>query len=322
MRPILAALAALTLAACGTSEPAQPEPTESAQAFAGVPPEIAEQIRAAGQSMDPSSMNLFADLVAAPPYDDVSIAKDVSYDDAERNVLDIYTANDAEEGSIRPILLFVHGGGFVQGDKSGDFYPDNVGAWAARNGMVGINMNYRLAPDNAWPAGRDDIASVLRWIRQNATEFGGDPGQVILFGHSAGANHVADYVGHADRQSAEQASVQGAVLLSPAYMAEAPEEPNPYYGTDADLTTAAPAIERLGASRVPIFLAYAEFDPDMFQDFARTAQTRMCEGEVQRNCPTVLRLADHNHFTEGASIGSTDQSLTGPLKEWIEEQVG
>jgi acetyl esterase/lipase len=60
-------------------------------------------------------------------------------------------------------LIFLHGGGFVRGDK-GD--RDNVGYYFARQGLVVIVPNYRLAPDHRWPAGAEDAVAVAvyRWV--------------------------------------------------------------------------------------------------------------------------------------------------------------
>jgi triacylglycerol lipase len=306
--------AALVLSACTGQEVGTMDTMQAA--YPGVPEEKAAQIRAAGQSMDPALANIFADLVEAPPYADVDVARNVAYGADPLQTLDIYTSKQAG-GERGPVLLFVHGGGFTGGSKSrGSFYPDNIPAWAARNGMVGVSIDYRLAPAAKWPAARDDLAAALNWVRHNIEEHGGDPQRIIVWGHSAGANHVADYVQHRDLQGSEAASVKGAVLLSPAYSAQLEEQPHAYYGTDPALQTAGPAIERLCASEIPVFLAYAEFDPDPFRDFAREAQRRLCEEGAGR-CPRVLYLRDHNHFTEGSSAGSPDQSLTGPLLEWI-----
>ena len=309
-------VAALALAACGDAEPEQA--TETVATYPGVPEEQAAQIRAAGQVIDPASFDIFAPLVDAPPYDDVSVAEDIAYGGAPAQVLDVYTANAADEDESRPVLLYVHGGGFTGGSKQGAYYPQSATAWAARNGMVGVNIDYRLAPDAVWPAGRDDLAAAIAWTVANIADYGGDPQRIILWGHSAGASHVADYVQHTDLQGPEAASVKGALLLSPAYAMEMGEEPHVYYGTDADLQTAGPAIERLGQAGIPVMIGYAEYDPDLFREFAEAAQAQLCAEGSTASCPKVLYLKDHNHMTEGASIGSSDQSLSGPFLEWME----
>lgn len=311
---------AVALAACSSEAPMEGEQMSEAQVWPGMPEEQAAQIRAAGRVIDPASFDIFAPLVDAPPYDDVTIAENISYGSDPAQMLDLYTANDAAAGEARPVLLYVHGGGFVGGSKQGDYYPQSATAWAARNGMVGVNIDYRLAPDHAWPAGRDDLAAAIGWVRESIAEHGGDPERIFLWGHSAGANHVADYVQHTDRHGPEAAGVKGALLLSPAYAAAAGADPHPYYGTDEGLLTSAPVIERLGATPIPLLVGWAQYDPEMFETFARTLEAQLCGQGSTAACPQMLYLKDHNHMTEGASIGSVDESLSGPLLEWMAER--
>lgn len=318
MRILLAAMASLALASCGDS--AQQQQAETAEAepiYPGVPEEQAAQIRAVGRVIDPASFDIFAPLVPPPPYADVTMVEDIAYGSDAAQKLDIYTLNGAGADQSRPVLIYVHGGGFTGGSKQGAYYPQSATAWAARNGMVGVNIDYRLAPANPWPAGRDDLAAAIAWVTQNIAQYGGDPDDIVLWGHSAGAVHVADYVQHTDLQGAEAASVKGALLLSPTYAEAMGEEPHAYYGADESLQTLEPAIERLGASTIPLMLGYAEYDPEMFHIFAQAAQERLCGDDSNLNCPQMLFLKDHNHMTEGASIGSVDESLSGPFLAWI-----
>jgi carboxylesterase type B len=68
--------------------------------------------------------------------------------------------------------------------------------WAAKSGYVGVNVTYRLAPANAWPAAQQDLGAALAWVRAHVATRGGDPARVFLVGHSAGGAHVAQYLGH------------------------------------------------------------------------------------------------------------------------------
>ena len=316
MKAILAALGA-ALALVGCSEAATEDVATEETVWPGVPEEQAAQIRAAGRVIDPASFDIFAPLIPPPPYDDVTMTTDVAYGSDPLQKLDIYTYNDAAEGERRPVLIYVHGGGFTGGTKQGAYYPQSATAWAARNGMVGVNIDYRLAPAHTFPAGRDDLAAAIAHVRANIAQYGGDPDRIFLWGHSAGAGHVADYVQHVDRHGPEAAGVKGALLLSPAYTLEMGDEPHVYYGSDASLQTAAPAIERLGASPIPLMIGWAEYDPDMFHAFAEAARETLCAQGATGQCPRMLYLRDHNHMTEGASIGSSDQSLSGPFLEWM-----
>ena len=281
-------------------------------ALAQVPPEIAASTRSFGQSMDPASGAPYAALFPPEAWEGVTIERDIAYGSDALQKLDVYTP--PQGGNRRPVLLFVHGGGFVRGDKDGAFYPDNIPLWAARQGMVGVTSNYRLAPANPWPAGARDLAAAIAWTRANIARYGGDPGRIVLFGHSAGGNHVADYIGNPEVQGAEFGAVRGAILLSPNYIAPA-GEPHAYYGSDRDLNSPAGTVRRLSASPVPLFLGDAEFDPDPMLETARALRTGLCE--LPARCPRYVHLKDHNHFTEGMALGTDDQSLAGPLLEWM-----
>ncbi|WP_420883411.1 carboxylesterase/lipase family protein [Actinomadura madurae] len=93
-----------------------------------------------------------------------------------------------------PVMVFVHGGGFVAGSTRSALYE---GSAFARDGVVLVTLNYRLgiagfldlpgAPANR---GLLDVVAALRWVRENIAAFGGDPGKVTLFGQSAGATIV------------------------------------------------------------------------------------------------------------------------------------
>ncbi|WP_331767757.1 carboxylesterase family protein [Embleya sp. NBC_00896] len=93
-----------------------------------------------------------------------------------------------------PVMVFVHGGGFVAGSTRSALYD---GSAFARDGVVLVTLNYRLgiagfldlpgAPANR---GLLDVVAALRWVRENIAVFGGDPHNVTLFGQSAGATIV------------------------------------------------------------------------------------------------------------------------------------
>lgn len=283
-------------------------------AGAQVPPEFAEQIRAAGQSLDPATGQIYAPLFPPEVWDSVTIERDLAYGDDALHKLDVYLPKGPASGK-RPIVLFVHGGGFTGGNKHGTFQPDNIPLWAARSGMVGVTINYRLAPAAPFPAGARDLAAAIAWTRANAERFGGDPDTIVLFGHSAGGNHVADYVAHPEVRGAEFAGVRGAAMLSPNYPPAVGAQPSPYYGSDPEVQTVGAMAERLRQSELPLFLGYAEFDPEFMKATARTLLGALCQSDGR--CPATVYARDHNHFTEGNAIGTADESVSGPLLDWI-----
>jgi triacylglycerol lipase len=287
-------------------------------AAAQVPPDLAARTRAAGQTMDPASAQGYAALFPPEAWQGVSIERDVAYGPDPLHKLDIYTTRG--DSGPRPVLLFVHGGGYVRGDKHGAFYPDNIPMWAAKHGMVGVSINYRLAPDNPYPEAAEDLYSAISWLDGNIYRYGGDSLKIVLFGHSAGANHVADFLGERSFFWLDGPGIIGAVLLSPAYPAYPGTYPHPYYGAGPEVNSPAGAVNRLRGNRIPVFLADAEFDPDLMQDTSTALREGLCA--VPESCPTYVHLQDHNHFTEGMSLGTDDQSLARPLLEWIARLTG
>jgi len=286
---------------------------------AQVPPNIAEKVRASGQAMDPTIGELYAPMFPKEAWAGISIHRDIAYGPDILQKLDVF-APDGTKAKKLPVLLFVHGGGFTRGDKHGAFYPDNITLWAAKSGMVGVNIDYRLAPKDPWPAGVKDLASAIAWTKANIARYGGDPNSIVLFGHSAGANHVADYAAHPEVRRAEASSVKGVIMLSPAYSTTPGALPNPYYGQDADLGSASGQIARLSASPYPLFYAYAEFDPKPMKATATALIEGLCQTKTR--CPKSLELKDSNHFSEGMAVGTADQQLTGPLLQWIKSLPG
>jgi acetyl esterase/lipase len=281
---------------------------------AQVPANIAEKVRAAGQAMDPTVGQLYAPMFPKEFWAGVSVQRDIAYGSDPLQKLDVF-APDGAQGKKLPVLLFVHGGGFTRGDKHGEFYPDNITLWAAKNGMVGVNIDYRLAPKDPWPAGVNDLASAIAWTHANIARYGGDPNRIVLFGHSAGANHVADYAAHPEVRGAEASSVKGVIMLSPVYSTAPAARPNAYYGQDADLGSAPGQITRLTASPYRLFYGYAEFDPPPMKATASALIEGLCRSKSR--CPNSVELKDSNHFTEGMAVGTPDQQLTGPLLQWI-----
>ncbi len=92
-------------------------------------------------------------------------------------------------GTELPVLVWLHGGGWVGGDI--DSHDDVCRALANRAGSMVISVGYRLAPEHPFPAGLEDSVTALRWVHDHAVELGADPGRVAIGGDSAGANLAA-----------------------------------------------------------------------------------------------------------------------------------
>jgi acetyl esterase/lipase len=86
-----------------------------------------------------------------------------------------------------PALVFVHGGGWAAGDRSG--YRDLMLAWS-KFGIVCVTVEYRLAPKYRFPSQLEDVKCAVRWVRANAVKYHVDPKRIGAVGGSAGAHLV------------------------------------------------------------------------------------------------------------------------------------
>jgi acetyl esterase/lipase len=287
---------------------------------AQVPPDLAAKMAAMGRVVDPEGTNkLYAPLHERTPYAFVKISRDVKYGSHPRQVLDIFVDDSSFTG--RPVLMFVHGGGFVRGIKSapGSPFSDNVMVFAARNGMVGVNVEYRLAPEFPWPAGVEDMGAAVRYVAEHIASSGGDPGRIYLMGQSAGAVHVATYLAHPEFHGPKGSGLAGAIFASGIYDLTKVEAANDgeraYYGNDLKLYGERSALAGLVKSSTPFMIVAAELNPQMFNDQFDQLKQAMCKTE--RGCVRSVMLAKHNHVSEISAIDTADTSLTSQILEFI-----
>lgn len=261
----------------------------------------------------------FTPLLQAAPKEGVQIIKGLKYGDDPKQVLDLYQPVGK---SGMPVVIYIHGGAYVRGDKDafGEMYG-NVTTWFARQGLLGINATYRLAPAAPWPAGAEDVGGMVRWAKKNARSYGGDPDRIYLIGHSAGATHSASYVFDKALQPADGSGVSGAVLISGRYWLEFdPNDPNgaamqAYFGTEAAEYPNRSSITHIRESKVPIFVVICEHDNPGLDVSGAKLMSALCERDGA--CPRFMWLPRHNHLSEVAIFNTPDESLGRQILEFI-----
>jgi acetyl esterase/lipase len=100
----------------------------------------------------------------------------------------VYDSSGARRPAA-PVVLYFHGGGWVQGDL--ETHHGLCARIASRSGAVVIALDYRLAPEHPFPAAVDDCVTAYRWLRAHAREAGVDPARIAVAGDSAGGNLAA-----------------------------------------------------------------------------------------------------------------------------------
>lgn len=149
--------------------------------------EISEKLRAEFKKSDDER-----DALLTTP-EDVERWDNIVYGHVDRNIqkLDVYRPKQAE-GEDLPVIISVHGGGWVYGDKERyQYYCMSL----AQRGFAVVNFTYRLAPDHKFPAPLEDLNLVCKWVMKRAGRYHFDTERIFAVGDSAGAHLLGLYAG-------------------------------------------------------------------------------------------------------------------------------
>jgi acetyl esterase/lipase len=202
---------------------------------------------------------------------------DIDYagDDARRHRLDVY--HPAEAGSGRPVLIQIHGGGWVIGNKEQQGLP--LMMHLAARGWVCVAPNYPLSPKATWPEHLVALKRAIAWTRAHIADYGGDPSYIAITGGSAGGHlaalaaltaHDADYQpGFEDADTSLQACVPfyGAYDLANTLGTRAGRHRLEYFlhrmvfkSTDSAPVEAATPLLRVSDDAPPFFVIHGAHD--------------------------------------------------------------
>ncbi|MDP1592356.1 MAG: alpha/beta hydrolase [Prosthecobacter sp.] len=208
-----------------------------------------------------------------------NVQRDIRYidDGHARHVLDIYAPEGAKN---LPVVFWIHGGGWQQGDKSDvELKPQ----WFMDKGFVFVSTNYRLLPEVDMGTLIRDCAKSFAWVQKNIAQHGGDPKRVLVGGHSAGAQ-LAAILCTDDRYLKEAGADFGALIGSVPVDGDT-------YDIPAMIETAETRL-RVHGMPMPKYGHRLKFggDPEKHQDFS--AVTHVAKGKV---IPPFLILHVSNH---------------------------
>lgn len=262
---------------------------------------------------------LYAPLVRKQKIDGVIVEEDVAYGPDVRHRFDLFRPANAENA---PLLIFIHGGGFVHGGKmvDEDFYR-NIGVYFASRGVIAMIANYRLAPQHVWPAGTQDVASLVAWASSHASAISGDANAIFLFGQSAGAAHVAGYLSAPEYWVNGATRVAAGVAMSGVYRAFG-DKVGPgmiaYFGDNEDIRRANCPLTRAPANQTPMLIGVMEFDPPEIavHSFELAAALTRATGRA----PRFVWFEGHNHASTVYAIGSGHDDVGETILRFIAEQ--
>lgn len=251
-----------------------------------------------------------------------SVDKDIPYGPHARNVLDVYVPEPSFPRPL-PVLMFVHGGAFVEGekDRTSEIYG-NVLWYFSRHGILGVNVEFRLAPEHQYPAGTEDVAAAVSWVKDNISASGGDPARIFLMGHSAGGAHSAHYAYDARFHGGAGHGLAGLIVVSGRVRAEdSAENPNSarvqaYYGSSKDAMADGSAINHVSTDSPPTMIAVAQYENPLID--VHCVELLAALTRIKRRAPRFVWLAQHNHTSIIAHFNTAEETLGRNILAFME----
>ncbi len=244
---------------------------------------------------------LLADLVAVLPGADVSQEDRWVPGPSGAPGVAVRLHRPLEARGLRPAIVAAHGGGYVMGSSAAE--DGRLNRWCAGLGVVGVSVEYRLAPETAYPGALEDCYAALRWVDAHAGELGVDRGRLGVFGPSAGGGLAASLALLARDRGEVQLAFQLLAFpmlddrgQTPSTGREVPVWPRSanevgwqaylgaLYGTPDVPPTAAPARAEDLAGLPPAFVCVGTADIFCDEDIAYAQRL------IQRGVPTELHV--------------------------------
>jgi len=235
--------------------------------------------------------------------------------DAAKQALDVYRPESAKKA---PVLVFVHGGAWVRGDRRQ--YPFLANRFASE-GYVVVVPSYRLSPKFVHPAHIEDAASAVAWTFKNVASYGGDPKRIVVAGHSAGGHLVSLLATDPQWLKAhdlEPKRLRGVIGLSGVYdfTGIAGRATGLIFGRDPEqLREASPRLHVTGDGP-PFLLTYCQFDyatlPEQAKDFHDSLTSA-------RRTSTLVYVQGETHITEILSIVKEGDATVRAMLEFLNQ---
>lgn len=215
-----------------------------------------------------------------------------------KQALDIYRLEKALDA---PVLVFLHGGAWVRGDRKQ--YPFLANRFA-REGFVVVVPSYRLGPKYTHPAQIEDAAAAVAWTLRNIGRYGGDRKRVVAAGHSAGAHLAALLATNPQWLKAHGTApdrLRGVIGLSGVYdlTGLAGRAASPVFGRDPETLRAASPRHQITADAPPFLLTYCQFDYPSLPEQARGFHEAIL---ALKRPSTLVYIPGETHITEILSI--------------------
>jgi acetyl esterase/lipase len=238
---------------------------------------------------------------------------DVPYGKDPKQRMDLYFPT--AKATSAPVLLFLHGGGFREGDRKQYGY---VGEPFAKHGIITVVASYRLTPGFKHPAQPDDAKAIVAWIHKNIARHGGDPNSIYISGHSAGAILAADVgvdLAWLDALKVPRSAVRGIVPISGSYDLRGSKRFE--YLPTPEAEEKASALLHVNAPAPVAIVAYGSLEERLKEPSAALAKALTAKGIKAK----TLNLEGKDHATAVWELSDENSTLTKAILAMIQSRT-
>jgi acetyl esterase/lipase len=245
----------------------------------------------------------------------VQVHRDITYTGGEpadegKHKLDLYIPAGKPNA---PVVLFLHGGSWMTGDRA--LYTA-LGNRLARAGIAVAIPSYRLMPRSPHPAQVEDAAAAFDWVYRHVQQYGGDPKRIYLFGHSSGGHLAAllaldgTYLNKYDLSGPDV--IRGVIAMSGVY--DVRYIPNFKVEGDGDKKDASPLF-RVHDGAPKFLIGYCQWDyltlPKQARDFTAALKKAFVDTKL-------LYIPHDNHITEIIDVAKDDGLMLNAILSFVE----
>jgi acetyl esterase/lipase len=258
---------------------------------------------------------------------EVRTVRDIAY-------RELYEGEDADKGKNKldlfvpkaitdfPVVMFVHGGAWVHGDKSFLGMYSALGQALAKGGIGAVITNYRLSPAVKHPDHIRDVARAFAWTQKHIREYGGRPDQIFLCGHSAGGHLVALLGTDESYLKAEGLSlrdVHGVIPVSGVFLIpERLPALSGIFGDDPSARRKASPQENVRGDVPPFLVIWADRD---LRTCGKEPSEAFCRALKAKNARVdSLEIADRNHGSVIRRASTDNDPLLKALLDFVNRE--
>jgi acetyl esterase/lipase len=241
---------------------------------------------------------------------------------ANKDKLDLYLPEGKTAEPV-PVIVSLHGGALMEGDKADQAF---IGERLASAGIATAVVNYRLSPGVSHPAHIQDAAAAFAWVKRHIASYGGNPDQVFVIGHSAGAYLAAllalDRTYLAPHRFSPD-DIRGVVPVSAFYWVErpgvAPDRDKRVWGDDPRKWVEASPAHRIRAGAPPLLVLYADGD----EEWRRQQNTEMAAALAAAGNEQIqlAKIAGRTHLTIWSKIADDGDAVAARIIEFVRSTI-